>query len=72
MIQRLRKPSESPVLIEVAMPDTMKDMRADRTNPNRTGAKRGDIVVSLIGCCTTASPQQDIAEDALMALYTCT
>jgi hypothetical protein len=30
------------------MPDTMKNISADRTKPNRTGAKRGGISVSMI------------------------
>lgn len=48
--QRLGKPSMTPVVRTVEMPETMNDMRADKMNPNSTGANLGEIiVVSFLG-----------------------
>jgi hypothetical protein len=43
-IQSLANPSINPAVRKVAMPETSRDIMQDSTNPNKTGAKRADII----------------------------
>lgn len=47
-IHALKNPSLRPSTRPVAMPETTSDMRPDKRNPNRMGAKRGGIMRQTI------------------------
>src|SRR6185503_3844054 len=55
--QRLPKPSIMPAVRAVEMPETTRDIRADKTKPKATWAKRGDSIDQFpFGWCPQTYP----------------